>query len=92
VLFGCYCVAGETVSRNKARRKKQETFLTYRWMGGLLRNGIQEMTEAHEACEKASAGDFARIVHFHRDRYGICLPERVVDWVESLESTDALAA
>jgi len=75
-------VAGGIVSRNKVRRKKQEKFLTYRWMDGLLRKAMAEMTEAHEAGEKASAGDFARIVRFHRDRYGICLPERVVDWVE----------
>jgi len=57
-------------------------------MDGLLRKGIQEMTEAHETGEKASAGDFARIVHFHRARYGICLPEPVVDWVENLGPTE----
>ena len=74
------------MSRSKARRKKQKKFLTYRWMDGLLRHSIGEMTESHEAGEKASAGDFARIVHFHRDQYGICLPDPVINWVDRLET------
>ena len=73
------------MARNKVRRKKQEKFLTYRWMDGLLRKSIREMTEAHEANEKTSVSDFARIVHFHRDEYGISRPEPVVDWVENLK-------
>ena len=73
------------MARNRVRKKKQERFLTYRWMEGLLRKGVREMTEAHKSGEKISVTDFARVVRFHRDKYGLYRPECVVEWIDRLE-------